>query len=686
MEIKRPPVSFGTVYYPEEWNEEQWETDASLMQKLGLGLVRMGDDAWAQFEPAEGNFNFEWIDKAIEIFASHRIKTVLCVPLSVIPAWLSKKCNTIEPCFSNEEYRSHCASFAAAMAEHFSTNQNVVGYQIFARIGGNARPLKNCTCNECTVQFQKWLEKKYSTTEKLSRSWGASRAAAQFSEIRLFDQNQKYHTPAQTFDYRTFRSDAFASLVKKTVQAMRPHSGSVCITADFCGYPDELDFAKAAASLDFAAGCNFPDKGRPTGSVSHEKVVQTASRLEYLRGTKGGTFWIMEQQCGAAGWGTQSRTPNPGRIRLWTAQAVAHGVDTLFFSAWRQRVAETEDFNDGILPLNGNKSRRSEEIQRTLMVLKPALSDIRGNMKAFPCNIIYSAEEKWATEARSGHEDFSYTSCITEYYQAFFDRNIPVDIINSDRDFKYSKLVVAPFLYQLDRGLQARLDSYVMAGGTLILTTRSGIKSGSGALRTDSPAPCGLSNMAGVIVTETDCLRDGPMMLHWTAPLPTVRSIQAPGAGLAKKAEPLPMPSVSQMYGRYWADIITALPETKVLAEYAGDGFYKGTPALTMHHHGRGTVYYVGTQLSPALIRLLIAHATATAEIPRSYKTPMGVEVIRRSGSENDWLFIINHTHSQVKLDNPPISLGAMGVRVMAVAKTRAKTANGDDSAEKIPE
>ena len=686
MDIKRPQVSFGTVYYPEEWDEEHWETDASLMQKLGLGLVRMGDDSWASLESVEGSYNFALLEKAIEVFAAHRIKTVLCVPLSLPPAWLSQKCKTNEPCFSNKIYREACTSFAAAMTSHFATNANVVGWQIFSRIGGNARALKNCYCPDCTSAFQKWLEKRYGTVEKLSRSWGAGRTAATFSEICLPDTASRYKTAAQEFDYKSFRSDTFAFLVKSVVQAMRANTHSSPITMDFSGYPEELDYAKISQALDVTSCCNFPDKGRPTGSVVHEKVVQTGARLEYLRGTKGGTFWVMEQQCGASGWSLQSRTPTAGRVRLWTAQAVAHGADTVFFAAWRARIANTDDFNDGILPLNGNSSRRSEEIQRTLMVLKPALSDIRGNMKGSPCNIIYSAEEKWAIDERRGHEDFSYTSAVTEYYQAFFDRNIPVDIISTDRDFKYSRLVVAPYLYMLNRALQARLDSFVMAGGTLIVTTRSGIIGGHGAYRADSPMPCGLSNMAGILVNETDCLRDGPVMLQWTAPLPTVRSIQAPGSGLAKKAEPLPMPSVSQMYGRYWADIITVLPETKVLATYSSDGFYKDTPAITMHHHGRGTVYYVGTQLSPALIRLLIAHATAQADIPRSYKTPMGVEVVRRSGNENDWLFIINHTHSQVKLENPPIALGPMGVRVMAVAKPRAKTSELDDLAEKIPE
>ena len=488
MDIKRPQVSFGTVYYPEEWDEKQWEADASLMQKLGLGLVRMGDDAWAKFEAEENEFSFDWMDKAIEIFAAHRIKTVLCVPLSAVPFWLSEKCNADEPCFSNTEYRTRAKALAEAMAEHFGKNQNVVGYQVFSRIGGSPHAMKTCTCADCTAEFRKWLEKKYGTTDKLAHSWGASFFARDFGKIKIADE--KRMNPSQAFDYKVFRSDAFASLVKQVVSAMRAHSGSACITADFCGYPEELDFAKIAANLDLAAVCNFPDKGRPEGSVWHEKVVQTASRLEYLRGTKGGTFWVMEQQCGAAGWSNQSRTPSAGRIRLWTAQAVAHGADTVFFAAWRPRIACTEDFSDGILALNGTKTRRSEEIQRTLMVLKPALSDIRGNLKASPCNIIYSAEQKWAAEERRGHEDFSYTACITEYYQAFFDRNIPVDIISAERDFKYSKLVVAPYLYLLDRGLQARLDSFVMQGGILIVTTRSGVKGGSGAHRTDA-MPCG---------------------------------------------------------------------------------------------------------------------------------------------------------------------------------------------------
>ncbi len=685
MDIKRPQTSFGTVYYPEEWDEEHWEQDATLMQKLGLGLVRMGDAAWAKMETAEGQYDFSWLDKAIEVFSNHRIKTIVCVPLFNIPSWLAEKCGTSEPCFSNKEYISHCVSFARTLSEHFGSNIFVSGYQVFERIGSTVKRMKTCKCKECEDAFHLWLENRYSKVEKMNLSWGAAASCKSFSQVRFPDGD--YHQPAQVFDFKKFRSDSFAALMKKVVSAMRPATKAQCITAEFSRYPEDIDYAAAAACLDFTSCCNFPDKGRPEGSVIHEKVVQTAARLEYLRGLKGGTHWIMEQQCGSSGWGNICREPAPGRIRLWTAQAVAHGADAVFFAAWRPRVSSSEDYSEGILPIYGDTSRRYEEIQRTLMVLKPALNDVRENVAEAHCKIIYSAEQKWALDKEKGHEDFSYTSCVTEYYQAFFERNIPVDIISPDDDFRYSKLVVAPYLYMLDRGLQAKLDTFVMSGGTLIVSTRSGIKNGDYSTRHDSPLPCGLHNMCGVLVSETDCLRDGPMMLQWSAPLPSVKYIAAPSSGNLRKVEQLSMPSVSQMYGRYWADVIKTAEGntegTKVLATYAGDGFYKGEPAITVHKHGAGTVYYVGTQLSPALIRLLIAHATQTAEIPRSFKTPMGVEVIRRSGKENDWLFIINHTHSQVKLENPPIALGAMGVRYMAVAKPRKAAVKIDDTSEK---
>ena len=55
-------IHFGVDYYPEHWPEERWETDAALMQEMGVQVVRMAEFSWHKMEPAEGKFDFSWLE------------------------------------------------------------------------------------------------------------------------------------------------------------------------------------------------------------------------------------------------------------------------------------------------------------------------------------------------------------------------------------------------------------------------------------------------------------------------------------------------------------------------------------------------------------------------------------------------------------------------------------------------
>ena len=80
---------FGCDYYPEHWTEQRWEEDARLMDEAGLNVVRMAEFAWSKMEPKEGEFDFDWLDKAITILAKHDIQTVLGTPTATPPSWLA---------------------------------------------------------------------------------------------------------------------------------------------------------------------------------------------------------------------------------------------------------------------------------------------------------------------------------------------------------------------------------------------------------------------------------------------------------------------------------------------------------------------------------------------------------------------------------------------------------------------
>src|SRR5438128_2202408 len=61
---------FGVDYYPEHWvypyggsadaPESRWERDIELMLDAGVNVVRMGEFAWALYEPEEGKFGCDW--------------------------------------------------------------------------------------------------------------------------------------------------------------------------------------------------------------------------------------------------------------------------------------------------------------------------------------------------------------------------------------------------------------------------------------------------------------------------------------------------------------------------------------------------------------------------------------------------------------------------------------------------
>ena len=90
-------IHFGVDYYPEHWPEERWETDAKLMKKMGIQVVRLAEFSWHKLEPEEGKYDFEWLDRAIILLSKYDIKTIMGTPSAAPPAWMINKYPDILP-------------------------------------------------------------------------------------------------------------------------------------------------------------------------------------------------------------------------------------------------------------------------------------------------------------------------------------------------------------------------------------------------------------------------------------------------------------------------------------------------------------------------------------------------------------------------------------------------------------
>src|SRR6516162_6740806 len=55
----------GTDWYPEQWPEERWETELRMIEEAHLNVARLAEFAWSKMEPAEGSFQFDWLERAV---------------------------------------------------------------------------------------------------------------------------------------------------------------------------------------------------------------------------------------------------------------------------------------------------------------------------------------------------------------------------------------------------------------------------------------------------------------------------------------------------------------------------------------------------------------------------------------------------------------------------------------------
>jgi GH35 family endo-1,4-beta-xylanase len=64
--------------------ESTWESDFARMKDLGLTYVRMFEFSWYKMEPQEGKFNWEWIDKVLDLCTKNGLKVIMGFVISLV--------------------------------------------------------------------------------------------------------------------------------------------------------------------------------------------------------------------------------------------------------------------------------------------------------------------------------------------------------------------------------------------------------------------------------------------------------------------------------------------------------------------------------------------------------------------------------------------------------------------------
>jgi beta-galactosidase len=624
---------YGADYYPEHWPEERWATDAEMMAEAGLNVVRLAEFAWSRLEPEPGRLDFAWLDRAIDTLAAQGIRVVLGTPTAAPPAWLVRQHPEVlrvkadgrrvqygfrrSVCLASPVYREHTARVVRAMAGHYRDHPAVAGWQIDNEFGchNSAR----CYCEVCQKAFRSWLQDRYGSLEALNEAWGTvfwSHTYRDWEEIPLPFADVEQPNPGQALDFRRFASDANVSYQRLQVEILRQICPSHFVTHNLMGEQfQELNYFDLARDLDFVSWDNYPDFHRAG-------PAQLAFSHTRMRGWKGTSFWVMEQESGPPGNTLIAPTPRPGEIRLWSYQAIAHGADAIVYFRWRTCQFGAEEYWHGILDHHGKPGRRYDEVQKMGRELQRVGSQIVGSEIRAQVALIFDWDSAFAFQIQPNNARFDYIEHLQRYYTALHRRNVPVDVIPWSADLRHYKLVLAPAFYVLPAEAADHLRRHVEKGGIVLFDVRTGAKDPSNrAVGVSLPGL--VAELCGVTVDEYDSL--GP-------------DVRVP---LVFDG---PVAAQDKLYGMIWSDVL-APQGARVVVRYGGQ-YYAGQPAVTVNSHGRGRAVYAGTIGNPPAYDCLIDELLQSAGVQPLLNTPAGVEVSARWQGQRRLLFVLNHTNA----------------------------------------
>jgi beta-galactosidase len=623
------PLLLGVDYYPDQTSERLWAEDAAMMAAAGVTNVRVAEFAWSLMEPQEGKFEFAWLQRSIAVLHAKGIGVILGTPSAAPPPWLSMKYPevllvndqgvTLTPGTRRFTYRRLSGIIATAMARQFAKTPGVIGWQIDNELtlGNFAR----CYCRFCRAGFQAWLKQRYQTLDALNTAWGTvfwSNVYTDFAQVPVPLPSGAPPNPGLALDYDRYQTAANVSFL------------------DVGGLVDTINMRDLYRKLDFASADNYPGffalflGGGDSGVLAPDSAVTPliAFMHDFTRGTKDGKpFLVMEEQSGKAGQATFTPQPQPGQLRLWSYQAIAHGAMGINYFRWDTATTGQEEYWHGLLRHDRQKSAGFDEISRTIKELKSLGVEALNAEYAAEIALCFDPASDWSLTMQPGQPKLKYNGEILSWYGAATSGGAGLDVVDATGDLSRYKVLLAPVMSIVLEEQAERIRDFVQGGGTFISGVRLGIKNEANGM-VQQPLPGLLRDVMGVELQEYQPIYSEKQGVRFQNPL----------AGAEAECH-------------VWSDVLEPKGAT-VLAQYTAAP-YSGAAAITENRFGKGRAIYIGAHLDgPALARVLGALLTESA-VKGIATVPAGVEVTLRRAGGRQWMYLLNHNAGAVTIAVP---------------------------------
>ena len=501
--------ALGVCYYPEHWPEENWPDDARRMAELGIRFVRIGEFAWSRLEPSRGNYQFAWLDRAIDVLHEAGLRVVLGTPTATPPKWLVDEMPDMLPvdeqgrvrgfgsrrhyCFSHQGYRAECRRIVTELARRYGHHPGIAAWQTDNEYDCHATTLSWSVA--ARDGFREWLAQRYQSPDVLNRAWGNvfwSMEISDFDEIELPNLTVTETNPAHRMDFRRFSSDQVESFNRLQVDIIRAHSPGRDVIHNFMGRTLAFDHFDVGKSLDISSWDAYPlgflEDRSDQGDEWKRRFMRAgdpdfqAFHHDLYRATSNGRWWVMEQQPGPVNWAPHNPAPRDGMVRLWTWEAFAHGAETVSYFRWRQAPFAQEQMHAGLLRPDGSEAEGHDEamaVSREIAVLELDETTVAS------VAIVFDYASAWAWEIQPQGREFDYFRLVFDFYRALRRKGLSVDFVSASQpDLAGRKLVLVPGLFAWNETLLAALRNF---DGAVLIGPRTGSKTDAFAIPPNLP-------------------------------------------------------------------------------------------------------------------------------------------------------------------------------------------------------
>ena len=618
----------GAYYYPEHWDESQWERDLKQMHELGFEFTHFAEFAWAQLEPQEGVYDFSWLDRAVALAVKYDLKVVMCTSTATPPVWLSRKYPEIllksedgtvqdhgarqHASFASPVYRKLAYRMIEELVRHYGNDSRIIGWQL------DNEPAVQFDYNQAAEEaFREFLKEKYHhNIQELNAAWGTafwSEVYSRFEEITLPKTAQMFMNHHQILDYRRFAAKQTNDFLNEQCRLIKKYAKNQWVTTNYIpdydkghiGGSKDLDFVSYTRYMVYGDNEGIGRRGYRVGNP-----LRIAMANDFFRPVNG-TYGVMELQPGQVNWGSINPQPLPGAVRLWLWSVFAGGSDFICTYRYRQPLYGTEQYHYGIVGTDGVTvtpgGREYEQFMKEIRSLRKDYRPKEDKPETYlkrKTAILWNPENYWSIDRQKQNATWNTFAHVDKYYRTLKSYAAPVDFISEEKDFSQYPVMIVPAYQLADKKLVARWKKYVEEGGNLVLTCRTAQKDRFGRLP-EAPFGSMIDELTGNHIEFYDLLLS-----------------QDPGQ--------------VKMDGKVytwntWGEILQPGTSNEVWATYTNE-FYEGKPAVTFRKLGKGSVTYIGVDSSDgALERQVLDKLYSRLQI-EVMNLPYGVTMEYRNG------------------------------------------------------